>query len=140
MKPATVTLVCLICLLAGPAHAGLLTWWFGEPWSFIESVGGIRVAGAQRNEDGGVTLDLDCDVSGLRTITTPPTVVNSALGVRRVDVERRDSILIVSIHVTVQATSTCPHPTVRSLPPGEYAVVYRGADRDVHPIGSVAVP
>src|SRR5262245_57704563 len=98
MKLATVILVCLTAALPGPAHAGLSTWWFGEPWSFIESVGGIRVTGAQRNADGSVSLDLDCDVSGLRTITTSPTMINSALGVRSVDVKRKDSTLIVSVH------------------------------------------
>jgi len=140
MKRASVTLLCLIGAIPCLAQAGLLSWWFGQPWSFMQSVGGIRVTGAERLPDGSVSLDVDCDVSGLRAVTVRPTTLNSAIGVGGVAVKRRESTLILSVHGAAQATCTCPHPTLRSLPAGEYAVAYQGSDRQLHPLGSVIVP
>src|SRR5262245_19973636 len=65
-------------------EAGVAEWWFGQPWAFVESVGGIRVGAATRRPDGRVQLALECNVSGVQSITRTPQTMNSAVGISKV--------------------------------------------------------
>ena len=53
---------------------------FAEPqsWSFVESVGGIAVDPPVRADHTWV-LPVRSDVSGLKSITTKPTIINSGM-------------------------------------------------------------
>ena len=48
-------------------------------WSFVKSVGGIRIETPVINSDGRFELPVKCDVSGLTQYSEKPTMINSAL-------------------------------------------------------------
>jgi len=130
-----------VCVLSSStaAEAGIREWWFGQPWSFVQAVGGIRVSGATRTADGNVELAVDCDVSGLRSITREPELVNSAIGVSKMLAAVDGRRITISIRTGLREASTCGRVLLR-LEPGEYSVVYLGADREHHELGKVTVP
>jgi hypothetical protein len=121
-------------------QAWLREWWFGESWGFVQAVGGIRVGGVTRAPDGAVTISVECDVSGLRSITRTPDQPNSAIGVGKTLVAVEGRRMAISIRTALGVSSSCPPLRFEHLDPGEYSVVYLGADRSPHEIGSVTVP
>jgi len=129
----------LVLLLATPvAQAGLLE--TSQPWSFMQSVGGIIVEKADRDE-GGWRLPLLCDVSGLRTFTSKPTAVNSGLawsGVT-VAVEGRDILITVVTGPPQRAarSSACGEANLGRIPRGRYRLIYRDPSGDRHRIADL---
>ena len=130
-----------VCVLSSStaAEAGIREWWFGQPWSFVQAVGGIGVSGATRTPDGDVELAVDCDVSGLRSITREPELVNSGIGVSKMLAAVDGHRITISIRTGLHESSTCGRILLH-VEPGEYSVVYVGADREHHEVGRVAVP
>ena len=51
-----------------------------KDWKFIQDIGGMSVGNPYKNSDG-IVLPINCDVSGLRTITRKPTILNSDLSI-----------------------------------------------------------
>jgi hypothetical protein len=135
-----VTIALVAVLWTSPVDAGVRDWWFGEPWSFVQDVGGIRIGGASRMADGAVELAIECDVSGLRPITCKPQHLNSAIGVSKVLATVEGWRIAISLRTGVGETSACRPLTLRNLESGTYSIVYSGADREIHDLGTVNIP
>ena|SRR5215470_9283391 len=131
-----------LCSLFGAraGDAGIREWWFGQPWSFVQSVGGIRIGAATRMPDERVQLSVECDVSGARSITGAPHTMNSAIGVSKVLAAVDGRRIAISIRTGVGESSGCPPLVLSGLDPGAYVIVYSGADRELHELGKVEVP
>ena len=144
MKSKLALQVLTFVVLPVAATAGLAEWWHGQSWEFVQSVGGISAGVPTRDSSGDVSLPINCDVSGSSTITHKPTTMNSALAVKKVRARVKDRTITLSLFTAVYASSfpsaLCGHANIGDLPPGSYAVVYRGADKSPHQLGSVVVP
>ena len=110
-------------------------------WEFLQSVGGIRIGAAQKDGNGWI-LPVECDLTGLRSITTDPTVLNSELVVDRLQWQADGQQLRVSVLLkeTSYATSeaTCPLLRLQGLQPGRYTVFYQDRDRQ-YPLGETTL-
>jgi hypothetical protein len=99
-----------------------------QSWEMIQSVGGLRVDDPVRQPDGHVFLPVVCDVSGLVAITVKPTMMNSALVVRKVAVRRRAEriqLQVVTCLVDHRHTSLSTRVDLGVLNKGFYLVEYR---------------
>ncbi|WP_028104305.1 hypothetical protein [Pseudoduganella violaceinigra] len=99
-------------------------------WAFIQSVGGLA-AGAPVLTQDGVVLPIRADVSGLQSITTKPTILNSAEICQSV----RSTVAENSIYLTIATgfarrnrSSQCPAAILGKVRPGRYTLFYRGPD------------
>ena len=89
------TIIILVPLLAGCLSCVSILTSHGQSWEMIQSVGGLRVENPVKQIDGTIFLPVICNVSGLDTITVKPTVLSSALVVKKIAAKcRKDRILI----------------------------------------------
>jgi len=142
-KRIQLALVATVLLCGWSANAGLGDWLYGESWQFMEAVGGIAIGSPTRNPQGSVYLPVRCDVSGLTTITTKPTAMNSALSVKSIKKKINGQKIVISVKTGLASkgeTCTCPDVDLGNIPAGNYEVLYCGSDKKEQLLGSVTVP
>ena len=136
--------VIIVFIASGCTKGDISDWFYGRSWEFIESVGGIAIGTPSRNLRGSVYLPVNCDVSGLTTITKKPTMINSALVVKGIDKKIADKYILISVDSglasVISKTCTCSGVDLGDIPNGDYQVFYYGSDREKHFLGKVAVP
>ena len=110
-------------------------------WAFLSSVGGFSI-GQPTKGGAGWVLPVQGDVSGLRTITTKPTTMNSAIAC----LETQASVDKMKINLRVITglagpgrNAACPAAALGSLAPGRYSVQYRGINEPAVPLGEVVI-
>jgi hypothetical protein len=99
-----------------------------QPWAFVVSVGGITVGDPVR-VDGGWSLPVQADVSGLETFTSKPTVLNSALVCSIVATRTGADAIYLTIFSDLPGAAKSARCTVAILgavAPGNYTVFYKG--------------
>jgi hypothetical protein len=139
MKIITMPSIAFILLLfATPVHAGLPQFLTSQErdWAFIQSVGGMKVSAKDS------TLTVECDVSGLKTVTVKPTLINSGIGVRKLKHKRDGNTILLTLSTCVigKGITTSPKPVdLSACPEGEYSVEYLDPNRARHPIGKIAI-
>lgn len=110
-------------------------------WEFIQSVGGIRLGGPEKKEDGGWVLPVICDVSGLTTVTHKPTTMNSGLVVTRMLYHISGSEIRVSVvlntPLSTSRTSRCTDITLSGINAGQHLVLYEEPNGSIHPLGAI---
>jgi hypothetical protein len=101
-------------------------------WSFMQSVGGISVGTPNYLESGKWHIPVDCDVSGFKTITVKPTMINSALVVRKIKTKvKADSIQVWVITSVVDKHNKSPSSsgaTLKNITEGSYKIEYLNPD------------
>lgn len=131
-------LLSLLSLAATPAMAAESP----ASWAFIESVGGMKIGKAEPAEGGGWVVPLECDLTGLRRISTDPTVLNSTQVIDQVQWRLQDKTLVVSLFLKPSSYATdaarCGPLLVQGIKPGEYEAVYSDGGQTV-PLGSVTL-
>lgn len=133
---------CLLALLAG---AGCLenVAWQREPWSMIQSVGGLRVDDPVRMDDGTVFLPVVCNVCGGDSITIRPTAVNSGLEVWKVLSGRDEDgiwIQVVTIVANDRDSSWTSGASLDRLPAGAWKVRYLNPDGTAVDVRTIRIP
>lgn len=128
-----------LLLCVSVCDAGLAGWLSQErrDWEFIESVGGMKVRLNHKR------LDVVCDVSGTRRITRKPTIVNSGIGVRKLEWTREGSAIRLSVVTSIfekGMSSSCEGIDLSKLPSGTYSVAYSNPDGTAHPLGTIVLP
>jgi hypothetical protein len=111
-------------------------------WVFVQSVGGIAVGNPHRTPSG-VMLPVSVDVSGLRTITTKPSTVNSGLAIKAITVRREADTLRLTLVTTVaggDARSSIAEVPLGDLERGRYRVVYAEPNGGRIGMGEITVP
>jgi hypothetical protein len=126
----------LLLLLLAPAAVAAEN---PASWQFMESVGGMKVGAPQPQEGGGWLLPLECDLTGLRRISTDPTILNSTQVIEQARWRIVDNQLQVTLLLKPSSYATdaarCTPLRLQGVKPGEYEAVYLdGAQR--HPLGS----
>jgi hypothetical protein len=111
-------------------------------WAFIQSVGGIAI-GEPKLENNRWVLPVLCDVTGLKTITTKPTTLNSGLVWADTKARIEGNIIYLSIETAVVGmsgkSSACGPAKLGKLKPGKYEVMYLSANKSTHPIGALEI-
>lgn len=128
----------LLLISTVSAHAGFAGFLTKETrdWSFIQTVGGMKVTLEDR------TLHVDCDVSGTRKVTVKPTMINSGMAVREVKHKQVGKTIELRLVTSVleKGLTTTPKPLdLSGYPAGKYTVVYRDRDGATHPLGSLVL-
>ena len=106
-------------------------------WAFIQSVGGMRVKLDNRR------LEIDCDVSGTKTVTVKPSLINSGIGVRKVKSSRAGKTLRLTVVTCVMERgmkSECGQLDLSAYPAGSYDVVYLDPGGGTHPLAAIRLP
>ena len=136
MRSRALSLVAAVCALATLSAAAE-----SVSWDFVQSVGGLTI-GQPVKSSAGWQLPIRADVSGLRTVTVQPKVMNSGIAC----VETRAAVEGSSIFLTVitgiassDRSAACPPAMLGSIAPGPYLVKYRGGNGPVMPIGKVNI-
>ncbi len=118
-----------------------------ENWSFVQSVGGVAVDSPFLSPGGGWVLPVRADVSGLQSVTTKPTTLNSALVCEQTGFAVDGRNIYITI-VTAPTKSTpvvvfendtprCPWLAFGEMLPGKYSVFYRGPSEAPVSLGEV---
>lgn len=97
----------------------------------IQSIGGLRVENPVTQTDGTIFLPVICNVSGLETITVKPTMLNSALVVKKITAKcRKDRIPIqvVTCAVDNKHVSSTKGVDLGKPTKGSYQVEYLNPD------------
>jgi len=105
-----------------------------QDWKFIQSVGGMRVS----VEDN--ILNVECDVSGVKEVTVKPTMINSAMGVRKLKHKRVGKTIQLTLVTSVRekkSTTSCRPLDLSAYPSGEYSVQYLNPDGTTHDLGKI---
>lgn len=121
--------VCIACSLSEqPAN-----------WQFLQSVGGIAVGMPVKTGELW-RLPFQVDISGLTTVTTTPSTLNSGLACQRVSAVVEGESIYLTIFVTSAGsgrTAQCGHAVIGSAVEGRRKVFYRANDEDINLIGEV---
>jgi hypothetical protein len=112
----------LLAVASMPATA------FAKPvdLAFVNSVGGIRIGNAKR-DDKGWAIPIEVNVSGLKTITTPPTLINSGLICERTSARVKGMTILITVHTGPargQKSADCTAAPLGNIDPGDYDVFY----------------
>lgn len=109
-------------------------------WAFIESVGGMAPGQPRQAEHGGWIVPIECDLTGLRKISAPPTVLNSTQVIKelrwRLDGDRLLLQLLLKPSPYATAEARCPALTLKARAGRELDVFYADGERLV-PLGRI---
>lgn len=110
-------------------------------WSFMQSVGGMRVGSPEKKEKNSWLLPVICDVSGLTTITQKPTAINSGLVVTQVPhrIEGNEIHISVALNTPLNksGSSRCKDIVLSGIKPASYNVLYAEPNKATHAIGTI---
>jgi hypothetical protein len=112
-----------------------------QAWSFVQAVGGIEI-GTPFKDEKGWTLPVRADVSGLQTITSKPTTLNSGLSCQSVEASIKDHSIYLKILTSLAGrgrSSQCPPTLLGQITAGKYAVFYRGPNEPAVAIGNLTI-
>jgi hypothetical protein len=111
-------------------------------WEFIQSVGGIAI-GTPTLINHEWLLPIECNVSGLKTITVKPTMLNSGLVWADTEVRIKDSEIHISIETALTGmggkSSSCGPAELGTLKSGKYIIKYLSPDMSTNYIGEVDI-
>lgn len=136
-KPLLLVLVLVLFMSLAGCSA------FSEPrdWDFVQSVGGIAFDRPSL-ESGEWVLPIQADVSGLQKITVAPTLLNSGLSCKAVEVSIEDKVIYLTLVTGLGGrgrTSICPAARLGVPAPGAYAVMYRAPRGKAVRLGEVLI-
>ena len=130
----------IILCSASSAFAALL----GEErdWKFIQSVGGIAIGEPKLINDNW-QLPIECNVSGLKTITVKPSMLNSGLMWADTEVRLKDGEIHISIETALigmgSKTDSCGPAELGVLKSGAYIIKYLSPDMSTNYLGEVNI-
>jgi hypothetical protein len=116
-----------------------------QPWSFVRSVGGVRLGIPIRQGNGTVILPVEADVSGLKHFSVTPTALNAGL----VCSKWRARVTGFNVSICVETSlpmagatdSRCPSTIdLGDVKTGGYGVAYVGPDNVAQELGRLNVP
>lgn len=136
--------ISTILIMTSTSYAGVMGWFTSEArdWEFVKKTGGIRVLAPIKME-GRLVLPVEVDPSGLTAITTKPTLMNSGLTVRKIEIRRNGSRLMIRVFTQVAEKGTASggihYADLEGVPQGKYTVSYGTEDDPVRTLGEIEV-
>ncbi len=132
-------------LFSNTSCTAISQWILSNPMSFseIQRTGGIKISNVEKNTDDTVRIGVECDVSGLHTITRKPETLNSGLCVYKVKASVRDKdiyLFAVKSLAGRKYKSTCDGVTLKNLSSGPYRVSYQDPDGKLNFLTNIEIP
>ena len=125
-------------------HASVIGWLTSDAqdWDFVQKTGGIRISNPIK-KDGKIVLPVEYDVSGLTAVTQKPTLMNSGMTVRKIELKRKGTQIIIRVVTQVAEKGTHAGPVhyadLDDLPPGKYQVYYGTAGDAGKNLGEIEI-
>lgn len=125
-------------------HASVIGWFTSDSrdWDFVQKTGGIKISNPIK-KDGKNVLPVEYDVSGLTAVTKKPTLLNSGLTVRKIELKRDGAQIIIRVVTQVAEKGTHAGPVhyaeLDDLPPGKYHVFYETAGDAAKNLGEIEI-
>jgi len=130
--------------LVSVSTAGIVGWFTADarPWSFVQQTGGIRIL-TPIKRNGRLFLPVEYCVQGTTAITCQPTLLNSGLAVRTIEVKQRDTRLVIRVVTQVvekgSDTARIHYVDLSALQSGVYEVYYEAAGDPTKLLGNVEI-
>jgi hypothetical protein len=111
-------------------------------WDFVQRTGGIRISKPIQRE-GKTVLPVEYDVSGLTTVMRKPTLMNSGLTIRKIEIKRDGAQIIIRVVTQVAEKGTHAGPVhyadLDNPPTGKYRVYYETAGDAEKYLGEIEI-
>jgi hypothetical protein len=140
----SLALIFTILALAAPANAGIIGWFTSDTrdWDFVQKTGGIRIS-APIQKDGKIFLPVEYCVQGLVAITCKPTLLNSGLAIRKIDLKKKDDQLVIRVVTQLvekgSDTAQIHYVDLSDIHSGSYEVYYETAGDPRKYLGKVEI-
>ena len=113
-----------------------------KDWSFIQTVGGIKIEKPLETEDG-FYLPVICNVSGRDSVTVKPKGINSALFCLKtktlINGNKIYLTVITGYSLFEKLDFKCKAVKIEKLKPGNYKVFYKDKESSEHQIGEFSI-
>jgi hypothetical protein len=111
-------------------------------WQFVQSVGGLAIGTAHRDDRNHVILPIHCDITGTETITVHPTTGYAGLAFDLPKVRVRSTNVFVTVCTVLPGMrdAMCPPADLGKLRGGDYSVFVLSPDGKQEPLGSIQIP
>jgi hypothetical protein len=110
--------------------------------AFIEARGGIRIEQTFRKNNRW-WLTVECNVSGIKTITVTPTTIHSGLAWSKSSARVEGDAIYLQVFTAVQGSqapsAVCGPAPLQHVPPQVYRVYYVDPDDSRHALGQVEI-
>lgn len=140
----TILAIAGLLLVAATVHAGVIGWLTSDvrDWAFVRKTGGIRISQPVMI-DGKRLLPVEYDVSGVTTVTEKPTLMNSGLAVRKIEVRQDGAQLVIRVVTQAVEKGTLVGPghyaDLAGIPSGRYRVYYGTAGDAAKDLGTIEI-
>lgn len=143
MKKKLIIIIGLIVLIAIIFWTSFITLTRNSrDWTFIQSVGGIKIEKPIETEDG-FYLPVICNVSGQDSVTVKPKGPNSALFCLKTETtveENNIYITVITGYALFQKLDCkCKAVSIEKLKSGNYKVFYKDKESSEHKIGEFSI-
>jgi hypothetical protein len=102
---------------------------FEQPrsFAFLQNRGGIAIAPVER-KNGGWWLGVECNVSGIKTITVTPSVIHASLAWSKSVARIEENTIYLQVYTAMQGnrapSAQCGPAQLKRARPGSYQVYY----------------
>jgi hypothetical protein len=136
--------IAALLISASTLHASVIGWLTSDArdWDFVQKTGEIRISKPIQRE-GKTVLPVYYDVSGFTTVTRKPTLVNSGLTVRKIEVKKDGARITIRVVTQVAEKGTLAGPVhyadLDDFSSGKYQVYYETAGDAENYLGEIEI-
>jgi hypothetical protein len=140
----TLIAILISAMLATASRGGIAGWLTSgaRDWSFIQQTGGIRIA-APLEKEGRKVLPVEYYVQGTVAVTCQPTLINSGLAVRKIELKRKGAQLVIRVVTQVVEKGSdvgrIHYGDLADIPAGSYEVFYETAGDSAKSLGKIDI-
>ena len=125
--------------------SGSISGWFrsdARDWSFVQQTGGIRIASPVEKE-GRMFLPVEYYVQGTVAITCQPTLVNSGLAVKKIELKKQGAQIVIRVITQIVEKGSnvgrIHYVNLPEVPAGTYEVFYETAGDPAKSLGKIEI-
>jgi hypothetical protein len=142
MMQALAPLIAAAALLLASAASATPPFEQARSLAFINARGGLLVERVFR-KNGGWWLDVQCNVSGIKSVSTTPSTLHAGLAwsksVARVEAGRIYLQVFTAMQGSEAPSANCGPARLRRADPGVYQIYYLDADDSSHALGQLEI-
>ncbi len=144
MKTLTTILIPIAVTLTTAAQGGIVGWLTSDTrtWSFVQQTGGIRI-GVPIEKEGRKVLPVEYYVQGIVAITCQPTLMNSGLAVRKIELKKQGAQIVIRVVTQLVEKDSdvgrIHYGDLSDIPKGSYEVFYETAGDTAKSLGTITI-
>jgi hypothetical protein len=131
-------------MLVATSRGGIVGWLTSDTrdWSFVQQTGGIRIA-APIEKEGRKVLPVEYYVQGTVAITCQPTLMNSGLAVKKIELKSQGAQIVIRVVTQVVEEGSdvgrVHYGNLSGFPAGSYDVFYETAGDATKRLGKIEI-